>query len=93
MDKTVKEKRLQILSLAMDINEKYGAICFVKYFPHVDAIEVYIYNTPSMKYENGYNNLLNAYGDERCVGLYNNVTHDHIITTLQDILENGLKKQ
>lgn len=92
MDKTVKEKRLQILSLAMDINEKYGAICFVRYEAHVDSINVILFNEP---WESGHVIDKNycAYGDDRFDGMDEIVSNDKMIAILQDILENGLKKQ
>lgn len=88
--KTLKEKRLQILSLAMDINEKYGAVCFVRYEAHVDSIDVSLFNEP---WEAGRicDKSYNAYGDDRFDGMGENISNDKMIAMLQDILENGLK--
>lgn len=88
---TIKEKRLQILSLAMDINEKYGAVCFVDYYPHTNVVDVSILNKPWVNgnYEKPIDYYV--YGDDSSIGR-NVVRHDELIAILQDILENGLKK-
>lgn len=46
MEKNIKEKRLEILSLAMDINEKHGAIIFIDYLPHTEGFYVRIFEKP-----------------------------------------------
>lgn len=86
---TLKEKRLQILSLSMDINEKYGAICFVNYSPHVDLIEVRVYEK---QWTMGLDSkTYDVFGNDRVDIQFNIITHNQMIAILQDILENGLK--
>lgn len=86
---TLKEKRLRILSLAMDINEKYGAICFVNYSPHVDLIEVRIYEKSWTS--GGISKTYNVYGNDRVDREFNLISNYEMIAILQGILENGLK--
>lgn len=89
---TIKEKRLQILSLAMDINEKYGAVCFVRYNPHTDGMYVGMFGKPWFPGAN-YDIEYVIYRDEDdYIHDYIIKTHDEMIAILQDILENGLKK-
>lgn len=89
---TLKEKRLQILSLAMDINEKYGAIVFVEYAAHVNSITVTVFNEPwsldTMRDRTEYR----AYSEDKHAYNKRVKTHDEIIAILQGILENGIKK-
>lgn len=86
---TLKEKRLRIISLAMDINEKYGAVCFVYYQPHVDMIDVNMYKSPWTE-EGDFINYV-AYSHNNFAGSYNVVTTDELIGILEKVLEDGLK--
>lgn len=89
---TIKEKRLQILSLAMDINEKYGAVCFVSYSPHTDGMYVEMFGKPWFLGANHDIEYIIYRDEDNYIHDYIIKTHDEMIDILQDILENGLKK-
>lgn len=85
MEKSIKEKRLKIFSLAMDINEKFGAMVFVTYFPHTDWLEVDIYknkwttNTTSKE--------VKAFIVDDSM-IYGKISHDDMILKLERMLGN-----
>lgn len=84
MEKSIKEKRLKILSLAMDINEKLGARVFVSYYPHTDWLEVDIHRKPYS--ESTSKDFKVFIVDDRKI--YGKMSHDDMISELEKMLEN-----
>lgn len=85
MGKSIKEKRLKIFSLAMEVNEKFGAIVFVHYFPHTDWLDIFIYNKPWS--ESTAEEFKKYTVDDRKI--YGQISHDEMILKLEKMLENG----
>ena len=86
MEKSIKEKRLKIFSLAMDINEKYGAVCFVDYKPHTDAIYVNIFSEPWFAFAKSEEYV--SYKKEKYANGKKILTHDEMILKLEKMLSN-----
>lgn len=84
MEKSIKEKRLEIFSLAMDINEKFGAMVFVTYFPHTDWLEINIHKIP---WTISSNKDFKSYiiDDSK---MYGEISHDEMILKLEKMLSN-----
>lgn len=83
MEKSIKEKRLKIFSLAMEVNEKFGAKVFVSYFPHTDWLTIDIYKEPwsestAKEFKEFIVDDHNIYG----------ISHDEMILKLEKMLSN-----